>query len=177
MKDYRSDIDMWTDMWDEMEKSNIHPKFQKPRPSPSAEEIPASTAQDTYYDYFDSEDIIQEDTIPTAKAVKPQKPQKPQRSQNPIYPDSVGRDDQQPQSVWVNEGLLKEIESLKNRLFKLENKMARLGQGNKIAEKKVHNMFDKSLFAEIKSLRQRIDRVSNALGVKDEPTPYHIKRD
>jgi hypothetical protein len=175
MHDYRSDIDMWADMWDEMSKSDIHPAIEKPQPSPFAADVLGNTPQDTYFDYFDSEDLLQETSAP--KPVKPQRPQKPQRSQNPVYPDSVGRDDQQPQAVWVNESLLKEIESLKNRLFKLENKMARLGQGNKIAEKKVHGMFDKSLYAEIKSLRQRIDRVSNVLGVQDEPTPYQIKRD
>lgn len=167
---------MWADMWDEMDKSNIHPKAQRPKPSPSGN-IPATTAQDTYYDYFDAEELFQEDSIPAAKPVRTQKPQRPQRSQNPVYPDSVGRDDQQPQPVWVNEALLKEVESLKNRLFKLENKMARLGQSNKMGDKKVHSMFDKSMFEEIKALRQRIDRVSNALGVRDEPTPYRINRD
>lgn len=74
----------------------------------------------------------------------------------------------------MSETLLKEIQSLKNRLFKLENKMARLGQGKKLAEKKTHSMFDKSMFNEIKSLRERIDRVSSQLGIENEPSPYTL---
>lgn len=162
MHDYRSDIDMWADMWDEMQKDPVtNPPIQKPQPSPFAKEVLGTKAQDTYYDYFDSEDLLQEDT----------------RTPNPVYPDSVGPDNEDPQAVWVNESLLKEIESLKNRLFKLENKMARLGQGSKLAEKKTHGMFDKSMFSEIKALRSRIDRVSSQLGIKDEPSPWKIKRD
>jgi hypothetical protein len=63
MHDYRSDIDMWTDMWDQMQKDPAtNPPIQKPQPSPFAKEVLGNKAQDTYYDYFDSEDLLQEDT-------------------------------------------------------------------------------------------------------------------
>lgn len=146
---------MWADMWEEMEKSNVHPKAEKPQPAPFSG---GRTVQDHYYDYFDSEnspELIQEDRV-----------------QNPIYPNSVGDDQDNPKPAWVNEALLKEIKSLKARLFKVENAMARLGQGKKHDPNKVHDMFDKSMFSEIRSLRDRIEKVSSLLGIEDEPTPY-----
>jgi len=166
-KDYRSDLDMWADMWDEMQKSDIHPKIERPQPAPYSA---GSTARDDYYDYFDSgEEIYQPDGDGEALLQEDRVP-------NPVYPDSVGTDQNQPNPVWVDERLLKEIQSLKNRLFKLENKMARLGQGKKLAEKQTHSMFDKSMFSEIKALRERIDRVSNRLGIDEEPSPYETDR-
>ena len=162
--DYRSDLDMWADMWDEMQQSDIHPEIEKPQPAPYA---PSRTAQDTYYDYFDAEDgfqpevddqLLQEDRVP-----------------NPIHPSSLGHDNEQPKPVWVSEELFKEVESLKNRLFKLENQMARMGQAKTPDQKKVHSFNDKSMFSEIKALRSRIDKVSSRLGIKDEPPTWDIK--
>lgn len=157
--DYRSEIEHWAGMWDDMQKSNIHPAIEKPQPSPYSA---GDTAQDHYFDLFDdehAETMLQEEKVP-----------------NPVYPDSAGVDNQHPKPAWVREDFLKEVETLKNRLFRLENQMARLGQGKKFDEKKVHGMFDKSMFAEIRSLRTRIDKVSSQLGIKDEPSPWQVKR-
>lgn len=160
MNDYRSDIDQWADMWDEMQEDlGINPPIQKPQASTFNSEPLDSKAQDVYYDYLDSEELLQEEKVP-----------------NPVYPDSVGPDQENPKPVWVNENLLKEVESLKDRLFKLENQMAKMGQGKKFSEK-VHSFGDKSMFAEIKALRDRIEKVSSQLGIKDEASPWQIKRD
>jgi hypothetical protein len=168
MSDYRSEIDQWADMWDEMSQDSvINPPMQKPEPSPWASQVlglgsseSENPAQDSYYDYLDSEELFQEEKTP-----------------NPVYPDSVGPDQNGPKPVWVDEKLLKEIEGLKTRLFKVENQMARMGQGKKLAEKKVHSFNDKSMFAEIKAIRDRIEKVSSQLGIKNEPSPWQIKRD
>ena len=161
INDFRSDIDQWTDMWDEMQSDlDINPLPQKIQPST----LPATNKGDNdYYDYLDylaSAEIIQEEKV-----------------QNPIYPDSAGPDQESPKPAWVNEDLLKEVESLKKKLFKLENKMAKMDQGKKLADKKTHKFDDKSMFAEIKLIRDKIDKVSSQLGIKDEPSPWKIKRD
>lgn len=158
--DYRTDIDQWADMWDEMQSSGVHPEMEKPQPAPYS---PGVTAQDHYYDYFDSEvdeELLQEEKTP-----------------NPVYPDSVGPDCCNPKPAWVKEDLLKEVESIKKRLFQVENQMARLGQGKKWSEKPVLQNGDKSLMSEVKKLRERLEKVSSKLGVEDEPSPWQIKRD
>jgi hypothetical protein len=157
MSDYRSEFEEFVDMWAEMEADSVvNPPIQKPEPSAFSPDVSGERAQDTYYDYLDSEELFQEDCMP-----------------NPVYPDSVGKDQDDPKSVWVNGSLLKEVEALKNRLFKVENQMARMGQGKKFSEK-VHRPDDKRLFAEIKAIRERIDRVSNELGIKNEPSAWHM---
>jgi hypothetical protein len=151
---------MWSDLWDEMQSAGVHPESERFQPSPFAADVLSTTAQDTYYDYFDSEpELLQEEKIP-----------------NPVYPDSIGADQDGPKPAWVNENLLKEIESLKKRLFAVENRVARMGQGKKWSEKPV-NGDDKGLMSEIQSLRKRLDKVSNQLGIKDEFLPWQIKRD
>lgn len=155
--DYRSEIDNWAEMWDEMQDEGIHPEIEKPKPSPFASEYMGDTGQDTYYDYLDSEELLAED-----------------KTQNPVYPDSVGADNSGPDPVWVSDKLLPEIEKLKDRLFKVENRMAQMGQGKKFSEKAIAE--DKSLFGEIESIRKQIERVSSQLGIKEEPSPYKTTR-
>lgn len=156
-KDYRSEIDDWAEMWDEMLDKGVHPEIEKPKASPFAAEIFNDDPQDTYYDYNDSDEMLQETMV-----------------QNPIFPDSVGTDQENPKSAWVSEKLLDEISELKDRLFKIENKMARMGQGTKFSEKTV-NEDGKKLMGEIDSIRKQIEKVSSQLGIKEEPSPYNVK--
>lgn len=196
-QDYRSEIDQWADMWDEMQKSNVHPPMEKPQPSPWAAEVLGTKAQDTYYDYLDAQDDYApepEESYDGEALLAEQKKRRVQQQRqqpaarrrlredktpNPVYPDSQGNDNEQPQAVWVTDKLLQEVESLKKRLFAVENKMARLGQGKKFSEKAVIQGSEdgKALMSEIKNLRKRIDRVSSSLGIKDEESPWQVKRD
>lgn len=169
-KDYRTEIDDWAAMWDEMQASGVHPAPEKPKPSPFAADVLGMRAQDTYYDYFDSQDDY-------APAEDDEGLLQEEKTPNPVYPDSVGPDNEGPKAAWVNEKLLKEVEFLKKRLFQVENKMARMGQGKKWTEKAVVQGDGDKLMSEIRALRKRIDRVSNTLGIKDEPSPWQIKRD
>ena len=94
---------------------------------------------------------------------------------NPVYSDTIGKDQDDPEPVWVSEDLLTQIETLKNKLFKLENEMnAKDAGGNKFVEK-CHHPQTKELFEKMQSLRKEIDRVSNTLGIKDEPSPFVAK--
>lgn len=158
--DFRTELDYWIGMWDEAEKEGVHPRPEEVKKS---ELISGETAQDDYYDYLDGEpELLQEEDhhIP-----------------NPVYPDSVGPDHLTTEPVWVSEDLLKEVESLKNKLYKVENELAaKMGGGKKWVEK-AHNPEDQKLMSEIESMRKRLEKVSSSLGIKEEPSPWVIKRD
>lgn len=162
MDDTRLELDMWQDMWDEMEDGNSHSSPQNIIPQ---EENPVnvSTAQDCYYDFLDMEygtgpELLQEN-----------------KSQNPIYPDSQGPDHTTTPAVWVTEEIVKEVEELKNKLFEVENKLARKMGGDNEWVEKAYDPDNKKLMSEIDSLKKRIEKVSSNLGIKDEPSPWKIK--
>jgi hypothetical protein len=161
--DFRSELEMWCDLWDDAQKENIHPSTPKPTKSKDTG-FSGDTTQDSYYDYLDLEseyEVLQEEKIP-----------------NPVYPDSVGPDYARPPE-WVTEDLLKEVESLKSKLFDVENKVAKLGSGKKLSEQPLSQMdpVDSNLMSQIESLRKKIEKVSNHIGLKDEPSPWKTERD
>ena len=177
--DFRSDLEQWADMWDQMNASGTFPSPQQLQPQSNSftKNIDNST-QDPYYSYLDSEDQFQDEQYPEDdfdpnQYADAESLLQEEKSQNPIYPDSAGPDSQ-PKPYWVNEDLLKEVEALKNRLFKVENSMARMGQGKGWTTKPV--VQDSRLMSEIKSLRQRIEKVSNQIGIQDEPSPWQVKK-
>ena len=88
---------------------------------------------------------------------------------NPVYPDSVGKDQDLPKPAWVNEDMIKELEELKDKLFKLENKFA-IKSGDFVKQ----NADDKKVMSQMQSIRKQIDQVSDSLGVKDEPSPWVV---
>jgi hypothetical protein len=53
--------------------------------------------------------------------------------------------------------------------------MARMGQGKKASEKPVDDD-GKKLMDKIESIRKEIEDVSSKLGVKNEPSPFKIKK-
>jgi hypothetical protein len=159
MSDFRSEIEYWRDLWATAEEEGIHPTSQPlQQPGHSGE----GTPQDYYYDYLDNEsecDLIQEE----------------RKMPNPVYPDSIGPDSKTTPPVWADDKIIKEIEALKNKLFKVENKLAeKMGGGKKWTEKAVQPDTDK-LMGEIETLRKRIEKVSSTLGIEHEPNPslYH----
>jgi len=167
--DVRAELDMWADMWDEIQEKGIHPDPESPKPvqrpadksvQRPADETPG-TAQDYYYGYLDDEqELLQEDKTP-----------------NPVYPDSIGPDYTTTPPVWASEELLKEVEKLKDTLFDVENRLASQMGGDKKWVEKAHHPDDKKLMSEIESLRKRIEKVSSQLGIENEPSPWETKRD
>ena len=71
--------------------------------------------------------------------------------------------------VWVDEKLLGEVEGLKRRLYDIECKVNAKDAGGKTWVTKARLSEDKSQRGQLDRLRQRIDRISNSLGIKDEP--------
>jgi hypothetical protein len=161
--DYKQDIDKWADMWDEMQDKCIHPDLEKPKLSAFASSVLEDKPSDSYYDYLETEEELfseEKDVITT---------------QNPVRMDTVGPDQEYPDPSWNKEDFLNEIEKLKNRLFDLENKLARMGQGKKFSETPI-NVNDKKLIKKIENIKDQINSLSNELGVKDDPSPYKVKK-
>jgi hypothetical protein len=160
-QDYKSQIDVWASMWDEMEGENTHPPLQKPERSEFASKIFGD--QDLENDDQEEEDpgLIQESESIT---------------QNPVRAHTAGRDDEQPEPCWVKEDLLSEIEKLKNSLFDMENKLARMGQPEKKSLKN-KNQKNQDILKKIESIRKNIDDLSDKLGIgKQDVSLFAVKK-
>jgi hypothetical protein len=161
MSDYTDDFAMWTDMWDQAQRGDYFP----PEPKPQAPEI--SEEEEDYGQIYahmlgmggGEEELLQEN----------------RKNPNPVHPDSTGPDNQGPKPAWVDENLLKEVESIKQKMFDLENKMAELGVTKKGVQKPVKMEFGKQLSSQMESLRKRLDKISSSLGIKDEPSPWVVE--
>ena len=161
--DFRTDLEMWQDIWDDAQKQNVHP----PIPKLKGPDLGAEAPQDHYFDYLDSEAEVE--VLHEQKLV------------NPVYPDSVGPDSEL-EPRWGNEEFLKEIQGMKDKLFKLENQLAKMQCGKKLSEKAITQNpqvapSDNNIMSEIQALRKKMDKVSSRLGIEDEPSPWEIKRD
>jgi hypothetical protein len=182
--DWKSDIDDWTDMWDEMQEHGVHP------PSAPKAEIAVWDEKDTnihdmYYTYV--ADLAEKEGqqaqpyrhhIQQAQEDDLLQEQSSNRIPNPVYPDSVGPDYKTTPPVWASEQILSEIQSLKDRIFELENNLAALGQKKQQwQEKAITQKSPVPISKELERLRDEIERVSNRLGIEHEPSPYVVRRD
>lgn len=161
MQDLKSDIEMYADMWDEIESGQPPAK-----PLQSDKQGGTGTTQDFYYDYLDDTEgeklLTEKESLTTP---------------NPVYPDSAGPDFTTTPPVWASEELLTSVKDLKNKLFDVENRLAKeMGGGEKWHEK-AHDPDHKKTMVEIESLKQRIEKVSSTLGTDHERSPWVVKRD
>ena len=91
-------------------------------------------------------------------------------SVNPIHPDSVGKDQDQPNPVWVQNDGLKEIAELKQKIHDLESKVSGyFGDENESKMDKV--------ISQVNEMRKQLDRLSNKFGIDDEPAMFVINND
>lgn len=151
-EDNRSELDYWVDMWDEIQSQEGHLDTKQPDSDDLNVYTPKNSDghTDEFLDYYGSDELFQEEKAPI----------------NPIHPDSIGPDNEGPEPAWVSEKLLSEIEKLKNRLFAIENNMAKLGQNNKPSEKvRDFDGDDKKMMDQINSIKKQIEDVSSKLGV------------
>ena len=154
-RDHRADIEEWMGMWDELQGDEPAPKPAKLEPSYTDDD-----SQGTYWACLEDEmeSLYSEHKTP-----------------NPVYPDSAGPDAEQPKAAWFNETFLKEIESLKLKLHELEDKVAKVHGGNNKWQEKCYHPNDKKLQTEIKSLKDKIEKISNTLGANHEASPWEVK--
>jgi hypothetical protein len=152
MSDYIEDLKYYMDLWDQAVEDDLVPAVEKPRVPDTSYEDTVDSAQEDYWNY-QVESLLQES-----------------RSANPVYLDSIGKDQDRPKPSWVNEDFLKEIEGLKKKVYDLECKVNKQDSGNgEWTEKARQQPNDKKLFSQLESLKKQIDNISNSLGIEDEP--------
>lgn len=149
-------FDNWCDLWDQAQQSDA---FQKE----SGMQLPSSqrgvdsnaTPQDFYWNNLEG---AEESALLTED-----------KTSNPVYPDSVGKDQDQPKPAWVKEDLLEDIADMKRKLYDLEVKLGESDGGNGEWVEKCHHPDNGKLESQIKDLKKKIDEMSNKLGSDEEP--------
>lgn len=162
-KTFDSQFDDFMDMWDAAQMDDeFHTKPQHDQTNVANEIDP-----DEVFSHLD--DIID---VPNDGVLNEDK------TMNPVYPDSVGVDQTQPEPKWAQEDLVKQVQELKDRLFKVENQLAKQMGGKKWSEKPVAMEINKQKPSnkKIDELRKQIDKLSNELGVKTEPSPWQTPK-
>ena len=188
MGDSREDFNDYCDMWDKACSDGIFDDAPSAPPTPTTflglgggfesdgfedqepdfvdEELIHERAGDPYFDYVQSM-INENKKAPTKKSVK--KVTENKKSPNPIYPDSIGKDQSSPKAAWLNNKVLEEVVKLKQQLYNLECKINTTeGGGKKWSEKAKSQPEGTKLWTQIESLRKKIDILSDSLGLKDE---------
>jgi hypothetical protein len=170
----QADYEAYCDLWD---KALASGEFDAPKPK----EILPIGEEDSYDDvdeYSKAEDLLQESDpyyayrqyqINEEKANQG-KQLTEGKSALPVYPDSQGKDSENPSTSWVNNDNFQKLNDLKTKLYDLECKLnTEFGGGKKWTEK-CHHPEDKKFQKQIESLKEKIDELSNSLGTEDEPT-------
>ena len=155
-KDHKEDLMDWQDLWDAACQKGIFPEAPKLDPLPADYDDAAGD----YYNNIDREaaeaGLLREETGENDSA-------------NPVFPDSVGKDSCVHKTPWVDEDAVEAVAELKRKLYDVECKLnAKDAGGSKWHEKPVE-VEDKALWKQIESMREKIDKLSNGLGLKDEP--------
>lgn len=120
---------------------------------------------DPYYDDLshlmdgeDDEGLLQEEEVSDKEACA-----------NPIHPSTVGKDQDFPEAPWTDEKALGEIVRIKANLYDLECKLGTMDAGGKKWPPGAVNVKDTKLWEQIKTMRQRLDRLSNEFATLGEP--------
>jgi hypothetical protein len=147
----------WQDMWDQAQKTDDFQNEKIDFPSSQVDVGSNDTAQDYYWNNLEAEAL--NDGLLTEE-----------KTPNPVYPDSVGKDQDKPEPSWVKENLLDEVKKLKQKLYDLEIKMNEKDGGSGEVVEKCHHPETDKMFKKIKDMEQKIDKLSNQLGKEDEPS-------
>lgn len=88
---------------------------------------------------------------------------------NPVYPDSIGKDQDAPKPAWLDQKAMEAVEKLKKELYEIECKLNTEDAGGKKWVEKCHHPKDQKMWSQLESLRKKIDNLSDNLGLKNEP--------
>lgn len=158
--DHREEFEDWVNMWDQAQKDNIFP--EDPKLAPGRDSDDDYFEEDPYDQYCSNLDrMAEEDEAVLHEGKTP----------NPVYPDSVGKDQDFPQASWTNTKAIKEVLDLKKQLYEVECKMNSQDAGGKKWQLKPLQTNDKKLWNQIESIRKRIDTLSDTLGIDDSDGP------
>lgn len=158
MHDHRDEFDNWVNLWDKAQQENIFPDEPKLQPAPESDDD-NYFEEDPYDQYYSNLDRMAEEEEILHEG----------KTSNPVYPDSVGKDQDFPTAAWGDTKALQEVMDLKKQLYEVECKLNTQDAGGKKWQLKPHVVNDKKLWTQLESIRKRIDTLSDSLGLKDEP--------
>lgn len=161
-KDHKEDFLGYLDLWDQACEKKIFPETPKLDPMPESDDF--DDAAEDYYHNIDreaeEEGLLQENSSDD--------------SANPIFPDSVGKDSLiPPRTSWVDEKAIETLASLKRKLYDIECKLNAKDAGGSKWNNEHNKPFetnDSALWKQIHSLQAKVDKLSNNLGFKDDPS-------
>lgn len=144
-ENYRSELDDWTELWDIAQEMDGFENEKKVDPSPIGDGVDDSH-QDTYWNFVDFQQLNENDGV---------------NAPDPFIHRGTKGPDEKLDPLWVKEDLLKDITSLKDQLYSVENKLA----GFK-TNKDVPETTDKEddLYSQIESMKEKINNLSDKLG-------------
>lgn len=145
----QNEFENWCDLWNAAKDSDEFKTTDKLEKQEFNHDISNEKAQDDYWNNL--EELLTEE-----------------KSANPIYPDSVGKDQDNPKPSWVKEDFLEEISNLKQKLYDIELELGKEDAGGGKWVEKCHHPKDESLLSKIEKLKNEIDTLSNKLGKEDE---------
>lgn len=148
----------WQELWDTASSSGDFHVNDKELPTAAQSDLTANvTTQDYYWNNLNPNEpeILNEEDKKTS---------------NPIHPDSVGKDQEQPKPSWVKEDLLEAISEMKRKLYDLEVKLGNEDAGNGEWVEKCHHPDGQKIVSQIENLKKEIDDLSDRLGQEDEPS-------
>lgn len=176
MDDSRQNFEDYCKLWDKACEDGVFAGVEAPPPTHTSYlGLGTSGPNPDHADLYPEEDVFLDEKLIQERAGDPYFDYlkvllAEGKSANPIYPDSVGKDQDAPKPAWVDEKVFEEVEKLKKQLYDLEVKLNTEEAGGKKWVEKCHHPETKKVWTQIESMRKRIDTLSNNLGLKDEPS-------
>lgn len=156
--DHRDEFQNWCDMWDDAQAAGIFPDLPPVQPVSSfgIDDPDADSAAADYYNNLDYEasEVLHERTG---------------YSPNPVYPDSVGKDQDFPTTPWNDNRAIETVAAIKRKLYDIECRLNDQDAGGKRWQEGPVKINDKRVWTQIESLKRRLDVLSDALGLQNEP--------
>ncbi len=148
----KDDFSNWCDLWDQACQKGIFPEQPKLDPLPESEYDYADPSEDYYNNIdrmADEEGILHESS---------------DDSPNPIMPDTKGKDSKK-QTPWVDQSSIEEVADLKRQLYEIECQLIAKEAGGKKWNPKPVMAENKALSKKITTIKEKIDRLSDKLGL------------
>lgn len=155
--DHQDEFQNWCDLWDQAQNKGIFPEQPPLQPISSfgIDDAQADDAASQYYNHLDQMDeLLREDDHTTP---------------NPVFPDSIGKDQDVPRLPRVSQKNLQTVAELKQQLYDLECRLnAQDAGGSRWHESPIDRSSDRAR-EKLASLQRRLDTLSDKLGIEDEP--------
>lgn len=155
LHEHKDEFSDWCDLWDQACEKGIFPERPKLDPLPEADFDYGDPSED-YYNNIDR--MADEDGLLSESN---------KDGPNPVMPDSKSKDQSGIATPWVDELTIEAVADLKRQLYDIECKLLAKEAGGSKWQQKPVVMEDKALMKQINSIKGKIDKMSNNLGLKE----------